>query len=128
MLGILLAECRAFDEAFALADKGVTLAPESAAAHVARGEVFLYADRGDEGLASFERALALDSKNARAHGGRGSALSQLGRHHEAVTALRRALEIDHQSLEQFPQMKLYYQNSLSAIHPEGGEAGAPRDS
>jgi tetratricopeptide (TPR) repeat protein len=128
MLGILLAERGAFDEAFALADQGITLAPESAAAHVARGEVFLYAERGDEALASFERALALDPKDARAHGGRGSALSQLGRHHEAVAALRHALETDHDVFEQFPEMKLYYQDSLTALQAGAPDAGASRDS
>jgi tetratricopeptide (TPR) repeat protein len=114
---------RELDEAFALAAQGVTLAPDSAAAHAARGEVFLHAERADEALASFERALALDASFAQAHGGRGSALSQLGRPNEAAPALRRALEIDPEIFEKFPEMKLNYRDSLAALESDATDPG-----
>lgn len=37
-----------------------------------------------------------------------------------LPTLRRALEIDHEIFEQFPEMKLDYQDSLTALQGTGG--------
>ncbi len=77
-LGMVLIDLGAVEEAFALANEGVALAPESPAAHMSRGELFLYVKDADQALSSFETVLTLDPEHAGAHCGRGAALSHCG--------------------------------------------------
>jgi hypothetical protein len=88
-----------------------------------------YSDRypTPEQLRGLAKQGAEDPQSAPAHGGRRSALSLLGRHQEAVAAMRHALEVDHDIFEQFPEMRLDYQKSLTTLQKESADVTARLD-
>ena len=86
---------RAYTEARAAADTAVALAPDLAAAHLARGYVLLSADLDWAGTRTeYERAATLAPNNSRAQSGLGNLYAILGQPRRALEPTRRALLTD----------------------------------
>jgi TolB-like protein/Tfp pilus assembly protein PilF len=85
----------AYTKAREAADRALALAPDLAAAHIARGSVLDYADldwRGAE--AEFRRALSLSPRDADARADLGTALATFGELDGAIELTREALVTD----------------------------------
>lgn len=78
------------DEAKAVLDEAIKLAPNSAEAILFRGDIHMQERQWQAGLDQFEKALKLDAKNALSHFGRGLALMELKQYKEAVAPLNEA--------------------------------------
>ena len=86
---------RAYAEARAAANTAVTLAPDLATAHLARGYVLLSADLDWAGTqAEYQRAARLAPNNSRAQSGLGNLYAILGQPRRALEPTRRALGTD----------------------------------
>lgn len=84
-----------YDEAISLAERAVSLNPNSTFAWRCTGYVFMLAGRAEQAIANFERALLLSPRDPRAHdakNGQAYALVQLGRNDEAIPLFREAIQ------------------------------------
>ena len=86
---------KAYAQARAAITRALVLQPNLAAAHVARGYLFLYADFDWTGAeAEFRRAVQLAPNDGGAMSGLGKLLATLGQPEQSVTLTRQALETD----------------------------------
>jgi predicted O-linked N-acetylglucosamine transferase (SPINDLY family) len=84
-------EAGRMDDAMALYDEAIALAPELARAHMNRGNILLARDQPGAALSAYERATGLEPDYPAAHFNRGNALAALSRHDEALEAYRSAI-------------------------------------
>jgi tetratricopeptide (TPR) repeat protein len=80
-------------DAEAAANKAVSLAPESAIAHMSLGVVQTYTNRASQGVRECERALELNRNLADAHGVIGASKLLLGQADEALGHIQEALRL-----------------------------------
>jgi TolB-like protein/Tfp pilus assembly protein PilF len=73
--------------------KALSLAPQSARAHLALGRVLIGTDRGEEAVGEFERALALDPNMAQVHAFLGMCKRFLARPEETEAHALRAMKL-----------------------------------
>jgi tetratricopeptide (TPR) repeat protein len=73
--------------------KALSLAPESAVAHLCLGLVQIYTDRAPQGVRECERALELNRNLAEAHGQIGAAKILLGKAEDAEAHIHEALRL-----------------------------------
>lgn len=85
---------RRFEDAYAMLDAALELAPGSARLLNIRAEVSLGDGKPEAALREAERAIAADSTASRPHATKGRALATLDRYEEAAVSLERALELD----------------------------------
>ena len=90
LLGALLGESSRFTEAAALLDRALASKPDFAAAHAARGNVFLMLGAQQAAVASYEQALRLDPDNAAAHFNLGLIWQTTGAREQALIRFERA--------------------------------------
>jgi TolB-like protein/Flp pilus assembly protein TadD len=105
----LAATPAAFAKARAAADTALTLAPDLASAHIARGWVLNYADfdwRGAE--AEYRRALELAPGDSDAKTDLGGQLATLGQVEEAIELTRQALATDPLRATRYLDLAYYY--------------------
>jgi TolB-like protein/tetratricopeptide (TPR) repeat protein len=84
-----------YEEAMALADRAVSINPNSSFAWIHSGFAFGYSGQPEKALVHFERALRLSPRDPRAHDGlcgMAVALIQLARDVEATAVARRAIQ------------------------------------
>ena len=84
-----------YEEAISLAERAVSINPNSASAWRSSGFSFALAGEAERGLLYFQRALRLNPRDPRGHGtltGLALVLIQLGRDAEAIASARKALE------------------------------------
>jgi TolB-like protein/class 3 adenylate cyclase len=73
--------------------KALSLAPDSAVAHLCQGIVQIHTNRASQGIREFERALELDRNLANAHAQMGAAKILLGQAEDAESHIREALRL-----------------------------------
>ncbi len=83
------------------AEKALATTPNSAAAHIARGEALLALGRPGPAVEAFGKAVASSPQSITAHVGLALALSSGGEHAKAVAAATKATELNSQSGEAF---------------------------
>jgi lipoprotein NlpI len=81
------------DEAFKLADKAVSLAPDNARTYLVRGAVNEAARRHDKAITDFDKAISLDPKNGEAYNHRGSEHFKLGHVEQSIRDFDKFLEL-----------------------------------
>lgn len=91
LLALLEAEAGRPQQALAVLDEALALAPQRAALHHNRAVALGRLHRAEEALQAHERAAALGLDDADAHYNRGNVLQLLGRLDEAAAAYRQAL-------------------------------------
>jgi len=87
-----------FDDALAVLDRAIAVAPEDIGARNARGLVLTRLERYAEALATFDGVVALMPEFAGAHCARGASLEAMGKLREAEAAYRHALELEPENL------------------------------
>lgn len=100
--GVFRSRCNAhriggsFDLAIADCDEAVRLDPDSDAAHISRGNVYL--DMGDHRLAivDYGKAIRANPKNHNAYNGRGWSLLKLGKFDQALVDANMSLQLEPQ--------------------------------
>ncbi|MGQ0733964.1 MAG: protein kinase domain-containing protein [Acidobacteriota bacterium] len=107
--GSFLAESSLFERSLALADAAVALRPDSAEAHVQRGETLLAMGRSDEAIDALSEGVRLQPDRASAHSllARAYWLGQ-GRVDEAIAAFERTLHLNPEAGYTFLQLALLY--------------------
>lgn len=129
------------DKILATADKALSIDPNLAEAHAARGMACMGADRRAEAVAAFEQAFALDSKCYQAHNFYAGLCASDGNHELALTHYMRALDLqpdDYQSammlasvlrsLKRQDESEIYARLALKRaeaalrLHPESAKA------
>ena len=90
LLGALLGEGGNFTDAAAHLDRALAARPDFAAAHAARGNVFLMLEDRQAAIASYEQALRLDPGNAAAHCNLGLIWQAAGASEQALLRFERA--------------------------------------
>ena len=88
LLGALLGETGNVAEASVHLDHALAAKPDLAAAHAARGNVFLLLDEREAAVASYRRALSYEPDNATAHFNLGLILRNSGAREQASTGAR----------------------------------------
>lgn len=92
--GQRLALAHEWDQALAVLDRAVALAPDDAEALRWRGHAYTGAERYAEAFADLDRAVQLDGTDAWARYARAMALHNLGRYEEAIDGYTAALALD----------------------------------
>ena len=90
LLGALLGETGNVAEASVHLDHALAAKPDLAAAHAARGNVFLLLDEREAAVASYRRALSYEPDNATAHFNLGLILRNSGAREQAFEHFERA--------------------------------------
>lgn len=80
--------------ALELAERAVSLAPQSAIANARMGWVLGYLNQPDHAISVFAKAVALDEKNAEVLFAYGETLNRLGRPDQALNILKQAFSIE----------------------------------
>jgi tetratricopeptide (TPR) repeat protein len=93
LLGALLGEMDNLEEAAAHLDQALAARPKFAAAHAARGNVFLALDKRQAALSSYGQALRYDPDDAIAHFNLGLILQTSGARNLALNHFARAYEL-----------------------------------
>jgi predicted O-linked N-acetylglucosamine transferase (SPINDLY family) len=93
LLGVIATQTRRTQEAALLLSKAVSVDPENANAHYARGNALRDLGQSDDAIASYRRALEIRPDFAEAHTNLGYVLQNLGQLDDAVASHRRALKI-----------------------------------
>ena len=108
LLGALLGESGNFDEAALHLDSALAAKPDFAAAHAARGNVFLMRDQRPAAIASYQEALRLDPGNAAAHFNLGLLLLATGEREQALHRFERAYALAPQIPDLLKNLTLSY--------------------
>lgn len=87
-----------FEDALAVLQRAIQIAPQDVGARNAAGLVFTRLERYREALAMFDSVVEIMPEFAGAHCARGASLEALGRLKEAEAAHRRALELEPENL------------------------------
>jgi tetratricopeptide (TPR) repeat protein len=82
------------EEAFALYEKALALAPDSVVALTGRGNIYRFRKEYELALHDFERVLALDPTYAPVHRGLGRLYQEQDNAHKALAAFTKAIELD----------------------------------
>ena len=90
-LGTALRELGRLDEAVAVYERVVRLAPDRADAHVAVGALHQLRRQPGEAIAAFRRAIAIRPDSAEAHSNLGMVLQEVGQREEAIAAFSAAI-------------------------------------
>lgn len=88
-----------FAAAEAMVNRALSIRPNRASAHLARGRVQIFTNRGAQAVREFEHALALDSNRANAHAALGFAKFYMGRAAETEGHILEALRLSPRDVE-----------------------------
>ena len=108
------------EEARALLDRAIAIAPKHPGAYLQRGHLLFDEGRYGEALEDYDTVLRIDSNVLQAHSSRANALTKLGRFEEALINHSRAIELD-------PQHAMSYLNRGGSYAAMGDRAQAKAD-
>jgi adenylate cyclase len=94
-------DSRSLEQAFALAQKAVTLDESLPFAHVLLGHVYQWEKQHDKAIAEAERAVALDPNCAGCYAELGQMLNLAGRPTEAIGMVEKAMRLDPRTAVQY---------------------------
>ncbi len=116
----LLMELQRTDEALQIADKLVTVQPDSAINWLGRGQILEFQNKNDEALVSYEKATSLDPKSADAWQNKAGLLAKKGRLDEAIESYNKAIELS-------PKIPVFIYNRGCAYCRKGDNVNALAD-